>query len=260
VRVHSRVTLGVLSVASVILLASCGGQAPADKPAEPAATPAAAPAAPPIDVKKHMDEHFSKVTEVQAAVVRGDIVGAKEGARWIADHQETAGLPASGQPSLDTMKKAAAAVADAADIKAAAQGSADMAVACGSCHAAGNVKPAFPALTAPVPKNETDAHMLAHQHAVDMLYEGLVGPSEEAWTEGARALKASPLTASQLPKAPKPSKEVAKAEADANAVADKVIAARDAKARGAVFAELVGGCASCHALYGRVLGEGLPKK
>lgn len=256
--VRTRVPLGVLSVVAVVLLAACGGQEPAAKPAE--TKPAAAPAAPPVDVKKHMDEHFMKVADVQAALVRGDVAGAKEGAKWIAEHQETAGLPASGQSSLQGMKTAAQAVVDATDIKAAAAGLADMAVACGSCHAASNVKPVFTAAAPPTPKNETDAQMLAHQHAVDLLYEGLVGPSDDAWAEGAKTLKTSLLTSPQMPKSPKPSKDVAKALADAQACADKALAAKDAKARGAVYAELVGNCASCHALYGRVLGEGMPKK
>ncbi len=207
-----------------------------------------------------MDEHFTKVTEVQAAVIRGDVEGAKVGARWVAEHQETAGLPAAGQPSLDEMKKAAKAVSEAGDIKAAAEGTAQMAVACGTCHAASNAKPAMPAPPAPTPKDDSAAHMLQHQHAVDLLYRGLVGPSDESWAEGAKALKASPLKAAQLPKTAKPSKDAVKAEADAHALADKAAGATDPKARAAVYAELVGGCASCHALYGRVLGEGVPKK
>jgi hypothetical protein len=258
VRVPRRVMLNVLSIVAIVIVAACAGPAPAEKPAEPAA---AAPAAtPPVDVKAHMDEHFTKVTEVQAAVVRGDVEGAKVGARWVADHQETAGLPAAGQASLDEMKKAARSVAEAADIKVAAQGTADMAVACGSCHAASGSKPVMPAAAVLTPKDETAVHMLAHQHAVDLLYRGLVGPSEESWAEGAKALKAAPLKVAQLPKTAKPTKDVAKAETEAHALADKAAAATDVKARAAVYAELVGGCASCHALYGRVLGEGLPKK
>jgi cytochrome c556 len=251
------VSLGVLSIASVTLLAACGGQAPANKAAEPAAKPAAAA---PVDVKAHMDEHFAKAAEVQAAVVRGDVSGAKAGAQWIAEHQETAGLPASGQPALDEMKKAARAVADAPDIKAAALGTADLAVSCGSCHAASHAKVTFPAAVPPAAKGETDAQMLAHQHATDLLYEGLVGPSDESWAEGAKALKAAPFSGAKMPKPPKPSKDIAKAEAEVDAIADKALTATDATARGAVYAALVASCASCHALYGRVLGEGLPKK
>jgi hypothetical protein len=259
VRVPRRIIPALLFVIAIALIAACGGQAPAEKPAEPAA--AAAPAAaPPVDVKAHMDEHFAKVTEVQAAVVRGDVEGAREGAKWIAEHEEAAGLPATGRASLGDMKKAAKDIAETADIKVAAQGTAEMAVACGGCHAASNSKPAFPAVTPPTPKDETAAHMLAHQHAVDLLYRGLVGPSDESWAEGAKALKASPLKAAQLPKTSKPSKDILKAEAEAHALADKAAAATDGKARAAVYAELVGGCASCHALYGRVLGEGVPKK
>jgi mono/diheme cytochrome c family protein len=256
VPVSRRIIPGVLSAIVVVLMAACGGQAPAEKAAEPAA----APAAPTVDVKAHMDEHFTKVAEIQAAVVRGDVEGAKVGATWVADHQEAAGLPAAGQASLDEMKRAAKAVAEATDITVAAQGAADMAVACGTCHAASASKPALRPATPSAPKDEAAAHMLAHQHAVDLLYRGLVGPSDESWAEGAKALKASPLKAAQLPKAVKPSKDALKAEADTHALADRALAASAPKARAAIYAELVGGCASCHSLHGLVLGGGVPKK
>lgn len=252
----SPVSLGVLSVASVIFLAGSGVPPRADAGGAPAPQLTASKS----EVRTHMDEHFGKASEVQAAVVRGDIAGAKDSARWIAEHQETPGLPASGKASVDEMKKAARSVAEASDIKAAAQGSAGMALACGSCHASSNAKPAFPPATKPTPRSRTMAHMLAHQHAVNLLYQGLVGPSDEAWAEGANALKAAPLSAAATPKPPKPSPEAAKAEADTHALADKAAAAKDPKERSGIYAELVSGCASCHALYGRVLGEGVPKK
>ena len=254
-RSRSQASLGVLSLACVIILAACGGQAPADRTAS-----AGTAAAPSAEVAKHMHEHLAKVTDVQAAVIRGDMQGAKESARWIADHHEVEGLPDNSRPSVDEMKKAARAVANAADIKAAAQGSAQMAAACGTCHAASNSKPVFQVPAPPAPKNDTVAHMLAHKHAVDLLYQGLAVPSDEAWAQGANSLKSAPLMPKAAGKSDKPSKEGEKAEADTHAMADKALAAKDPKTRGEVYAELVGQCASCHALYGRVLGEGVPKQ
>jgi hypothetical protein len=257
-RVRQHVSLAIPALAVATLLAACGGQAPAEKPAEPAAKPSAQ-AVPAADVAKHMDDHFTKVTEVHDAIIRGDLEAAREPARWIADHQETAGLPAASQPSVDDMKKAARQVADAADIKTAAQGASAMAIACGTCHAATNTKPKMPAEAAAPPKDETAAHMLAHQHAIDLLYQGLVGPSDEAWSAGAAALKAAPLTGRQLPKDPKLTRERLESETAVHTACDKAAGAKDAQARGAIYAELIGDCASCHALHGKVWGPGLPK-
>lgn len=134
-----------------------------------------------------------------------------------------------------------------------------MAVACGTCHAAAGSKPVLPKAAEPAGGSEVLAHMHAHQHGVAMMYQGLIGPSDEAWTEGAKALKSAPLKPAQLPKS-KAAKDGAKAEAETHVLADNAAGATDPKARGAMYAEVVGSCASCHGLYGLVLGEGLPKK
>ena len=250
-----RVSLGMLSVIGLIILAACGSPPPAEKPAE-AAQPAAPPA---VDVKQHMAEHFAKATDVQAAIVRGDVPAAKEQAKWLAEHQEITGLPAAGVGGVQEMQRAAKAVVEATDVKAAARGAADMAAACGTCHGATNAKPALPASPDKPAATKTAVHMHAHQHAVDLLYHGLVAPSDEAWAEGAKALKAAPMTRAEMPKSPS-AKEATIAEAETHAAADKALTAKDAKERAGVYADLVAGCASCHALHGMVLGEGVPKK
>jgi mono/diheme cytochrome c family protein len=251
---RARACLGVLSVVAIVLLAGCGSP-PAEKPAE-AVKPAATPA---VDVKPHMGEHFTKAADVQAAVVRGDLDAAKEHAKWLAEHEEIAGLPASGLAAVQEMKRAAKAVVEAPDAKAAAQASAEMAGACGTCHAAANAKPSFPPAPAKAAANPVAAHMHQHQHAIDLLYHGLIAPSGEAWAEGAKALKTAPLTKAEMPKS-KSAKEAAIAEAETHAAADKASAAQDPQARADVYGQLVAGCASCHALHGMVLGEGMPKK
>jgi len=42
-------------------------------------------------------------------------------------------------------------------------------------------------------------------------------------------------------------------------IAGRAAQAADAGSRIAIYGELVGGCASCHAAHGMVLGPGLPK-
>jgi hypothetical protein len=254
VDVRRRVALGILLV-SAALLAACGGQPPAEK--APEAVKPAAPSA--ADVKAHMGEHFAHASDVQGAVVRGDIAAARDHAKWMAEHQELAGLPPAGLPAAQEMQRAAKAVVEATDLKAAAQGAAEMAAACGACHAAAGVKPALPEAPTKAEGTATVAHMHAHQHAVDLLFHGLVAPSDAAWAEGARALKAAPMTKTEMPKS-KSVKEAAVAEAETHAAAEKAAGATDTKARSAIYGDLVAGCASCHALHGMVLGEGLPKK
>jgi hypothetical protein len=250
-----RVSFGVLALASLVLLVACGGQAPAAKPADTTAAPAGAPGLAP-----QMDDHFTKVTEVYDAVIRGDLDAARVPARWIAEHQDAAGLPPAAQPKVDEMKQAARLVVDAVDVAAAAHGTAAMAVACGNCHAATSVKPKFPAPAPPPPaKSEAEAHMRDHQRAIDLLYQGLVGPSEQAWADGVRALKNAPLSGVNMPKDPQLTRERVLAEVEVHALADQAKVAADAPARAEVYAQLTANCASCHALHGKVWGPGLPK-
>ena len=136
--------LALLVIPSVIAL-GCGGgqQAPAEqaKPAEPPK--------PAVDVAKHMHEHLARVTAMQEAVIRGDIEAAVEPAKWIADHQETAGLQAGTESFVADLKKQAAVVAEAKDLKNAATATAMTISYCGACHAAAKVTPAMPEIAKP---------------------------------------------------------------------------------------------------------------
>jgi hypothetical protein len=181
---RSRFLILALLLVPVVIAVACGGaqQAPADqaKPAEPAA--------PAVDVAKHMHEHLARVTTMQEAVIRGDMEAAVEPARWIADHQETAGLPVGTESMVADLKKSAAVVAEARDFKNAATATAMVISYCGACHAASKVTPAIPEAPRPVSEAPLAAHMMEHQWATDMLYQGLVMPSEERWQKGLAAM------------------------------------------------------------------------
>lgn len=254
-----RVLFGMVALAVVVLAFACGGSAPADRPAE-TAVPAAAAPAPPPNVSAHMDEHFAKAAEAHNALLRGDLEAAKEPAKWIAEHQEVAGLPAAAAPAIEQMKKGARQMAEAADVAAAAQGAAAMAVACGQCHAASGAMPKFQQVAPVAAKSEASAHMIEHQQALDLLYQGLIGPSARAWADGAKALKGTPLGAAKLPTDPLLTKDRIAAEAAVHALADQAAAATDVPTKTEVYGKLAANCASCHALHGRVWGPGLPKR
>ena len=202
-----------------------------------------------------MDDHFTRVRVVEEAVIRGDLEGAKEPAQWIADHQETSGLPPAAAPQLAAMKDAARAVAGAPDISSAAKGAAAMAGACGDCHAASNVKAAVPLAMVGEAKPGTPSHMAEHQYAIDLMYRGLVSPSDNDWTKGAEALTKAPLGAKDLPEA----KAALAAEKKVHAAASDAVKAVDRGTKVAVYSDIVGSCASCHSLHGRVWGPGVPK-
>jgi len=252
---RSRSLLFALLALPVLIAVGCGGgqQAPAEqaKPAEPAA--------PAVDVSKHMHEHLARVTTMQEAVIRGDVEAAVEPARWIADHQETAGLPVGQEAVLADMKKEAAVVAEAKDPKHAATATAMVISYCGTCHAAAKITAAIPEPAKPVAEAGVSAHMMEHQWATDLLYQGLVMPSEERWQKGLTAMQGTPLSEKDLPKDAALTKEIVALEKRVHEMAANAKKATDIGTKVAFYGEYIGGCAGCHALHGKMWGPGLPK-
>jgi hypothetical protein len=247
-----RVIVGFMTLIVALVVSACGSPAPptAEKPA------AAAAAKPSADTAGRMADHFAKVRDLEAAVIRGDLESAKAPAQWIADHQDGAGLPAGTESYVTATKDAARAVAASTSLGNAGVAAAFAVAACGECHAAAKVTPKMPEAIAPPAMQGTAALMGAHQYAVDLMYRGMVGPSDTLWKQGAEALKSSPLTDKDLAKAPK---DIVASEARVHELAGRAAQAADAGSRIAIYGELIGGCASCHGMHGRVLGAGLPK-
>jgi cytochrome c553 len=236
-------------------MSACGGasQPPAGQ------TPPADAAKPAADVALHMHEHLARVTAMQEAVIRGDLEAAVEPARWIADHQETEGLPPGTEAFVVDMKKQAGAVAVATDLKHAATGTAMTISYCGSCHAAAKITPVIAEPAKPVGDPSTAVHMLEHQWATDLMYQGLVMPSEERWQKGLAAMEGTPLTEKDLPKDEKLTKEIVALGQKVHELAGKAKTVTDLGTKVAFYGEYLSGCAGCHGLHGKMWGPGLPK-
>jgi hypothetical protein len=257
-RRHTVPVLALLSMA-LLVAGACGGsnQAPADQ-----AKPAAAPAQPEKragEILRQMDDHFANVRTIEEAAVRGDLEAMKNPAQALAQLPAAAGLPAGTETYVADMKRSAGAVAAAVTVANAATATAAMVATCGTCHTGSKVVPKFPDVVMPVMIPGTQSHMLMHQYAVDLMYQGLAVPSEDMWKKGAETMKASPLADKDLPKDAALTKEVRASEARVHEIADRAIKATDQGAKIAIYGEVIGGCASCHGMHGRMWGPGLPK-
>ena len=224
------------------------GQAPAEQ--TPAATPAST-------VASHMMDHFTRVHDIEEAVIRGDLEAAVEPARWLQSHVSMEGLPAGSEPFISEMRNAASAVASTDAVGNAAVATATMLATCGKCHAATGATAKMPKMAVPAAAEGTSGHMREHQYAVDLMAEGLARPSDDLWKQGAQALAAAPLAGADLPEVPK---NVAEMETRIHELADRALNATDPGARTAIFGEVVGDCASCHGSHGKVWGPGVGKQ
>lgn len=253
-----RLPLLILAIllASLPVIVACGGSSQPPVDSAPAAEPAPPTAS---EASRHMHEHLTRVIEIQHAVIRGDLEAATAPAAWLADHQPPAGLPATVVEELENLKKTSAMLVDASNIKDAGSATAQLVAACGTCHTKTNVTVKLDDIPRPPAGAGVPAHMLEHQWAMDLMRQGLIGPSEMKWRQGAEALKVAPMAAEELPKDEKLTDEIKAFENKIHQWADTAVNTGDVGSRVAIYGEVTAGCASCHGLHGKTWGPGLPK-
>jgi cytochrome c553 len=191
-----------------------------------------------------MREHFTRGAAIRDAVIRADLEGVREPATWLAEHPQE-DLPAAAQPNIGEMQRLSAVVAKAADLPQAARGMAQLAAACGACHTAASVTPT---LLAAIPRGEDASltgQMRKHYRAADLLYRGLVVPSDHSWNRGADALTGDPAElALKLGAAAKPGVEALSKQL--NELAQEARKAADPKSRSDVYGRMLATCSDCH--------------
>jgi cytochrome c553 len=251
-RGHRSFTSALLVLLAIVVYGCSSPQPPAE-PAKPAEPPK-----PAVDIVKDMHEHLGRVTTIQEAVIRGDLEAVAEPSAWLSKH-EAPPLPAGTEPMGMDMRKIAEMAGGAKDIGTAATAAAQLVAACGACHHAAKAAVKWPEQVKPVEGPGIAAHMLEHQWAIDLMYQGLAMPSDDAWQKGIAALKASPMAAKELPRDEKLTKEIVAFEKKVHELAGKAEKATDIGSKVAVYGEALAGCASCHGLHGKQWGPGIPK-
>ncbi len=198
----------------------------------------------------HMHEHHDAILKIQKAVIAGSLEGVQEPAFWLAEHKAPAGLPAGWEEYVDEMRFAATDALDAEDLTAAANATATLGMACGSCHAANDVSVTFEEVPMPSDKEKTKPHMERHQWAADRMWEGLIGPSSYAWSRGANLLFESPIKPDTLGDEALVgmSRRIHQLAANATTVAEPA-------EKAAIYAEFLANCASCHNAVGASPGK-----
>lgn len=200
-----------------------------------------------------MHENLRAATLVQAGVVRGDLGAVRGPARSLSALAVPPGLPDAMTRHAVALRAAALRAADAPDITAAATATAAMLSACGTCHRAAGTMPTIPAAALPT-VGGTVGHMLEHQRAVEGLLRGLVIPSNSEWTQGARALRAAPLHARELPRDAGLTPELLRVEEAIHRLAEEAVAAELPESRVRVYGTLLSRCGDCHRLHQRIWG------
>ncbi|MBL0214322.1 MAG: hypothetical protein IPQ07_10585 [Myxococcales bacterium] len=236
-----------LATTVLLAIAGCSDPKPPPPPAPPP-TPPVAPAKVAADasvVAEHMTEHFTVIVELQHAIATGKLDEAQRQARWLIEHE----LPArEGWPMfVDDMKAAAQQVVEARDLPAASVLAARLGRTCSQCHERQAAVVTFPWEPAPEQSSVLAVQMRRHQWAAVRLWEGLVGPSDEMWKQGAEVLSTTQLDTVAA------AGGVARGDVPALAAKVRELAVRatstsDHNQRATLYGELLSTCSGCHQL------------
>ena len=153
------------------------------------------------------------------------------------------------------MNAAAARVAEAKDLTEMSRGVAAVARTCGDCHAT------LGGPTIIVSEVTMDApgvlpRMLRHQWAAARLWDGLGGPSQDAWRGGARVLMDAPLEPEGLTPDRSPAPAIGTLASSVHQLGRKARVVESGVDRAAVYADLIATCSACHSRLGGGPPEG----
>jgi hypothetical protein len=140
-------------------------------------------------VKYHMREHSSDLRAIEHMIVHGKLEEARALAFLLT-------MPSSlpNTPERREIVLAAGALTSARSLEDAAFAQARLANACAGCHVSARQLPAFRTPSrAPRDVPTVPAQMARHRWAVDRLWEGVIGASDEHWRAGLYVFATSPL-------------------------------------------------------------------
>lgn len=197
-----------------------------------------------------MHRHFSRTVDIQTGVVVGDLERATSAGEWLATYSGVDEKYPQGAPYLEDMRAEAFTIAQAPDLDSVAEATGRMAAACGNCHSATDGGPHFVVGSMPPAGGSDAATMIRHLWAADRMWEGLVGPSSEAWQAGAKVLAEDGDTFGDLVQT---SSSPDRARSYVSAIQELGLRASEAvsqDARAMTYADLLGTCNRCHSTIG----------
>ncbi|MBT8396772.1 MAG: hypothetical protein HKO65_16190 [Gemmatimonadetes bacterium] len=195
-----------------------------------------------------MHRNLSKTVDIQTGVVQGDLEKAKAAASWLLEREAGGLWPAGGEQYRQALLNSADRITEAQAVEEVALETGRLAASCGGCHMAQKGGPRF-VVGSEAPGGESqEAQMIRHLWAADRLWEGLVGPSEEAWAAGALAMaETQPALARAFRDSPAFGRIGAFLE-EVNLLAREAVDAEDLDERADVYGRLLATCDRCHSI------------
>jgi len=202
-------------------------------------------------LSEHMHQHLSTIRAVKQFLIAGQLTGMREPAGWLAEHEVATDLPPGWEAYLAELRVHARDTLAANHLVFAAESFSEMVRTCGDCHRANGVDGVVEPLTGSAPTGDSlRAQMRRHLWAADRMWEGLVGPSDDAWNAGVAALASIDVQASDIgvSETVRPKVEyLLNRIGELGEVGSQV---DSSQARSEVYGEFLSLCADCHSWTG----------
>jgi cytochrome c553 len=202
----------------------------------------------PPPLASEMHARYVALTAARDAVIAGRLADAKTAIGPLTERDPTAPFPRAWDGWVVGVESAARTVASAPDLVSAANGVANVAAACASCHRATSGGPAVTeADDVPPQAWQPGQNMPLHRWAVGWMWLGLLADSDDAWLRGANELDDHPIDLRFDTARPGGASEL---EQLVYVVANKALTTDVPADRAALFGNLLGVCSECHVRRG----------
>lgn len=209
-------------------------------PAKPAPGNASELAQQIIAVRDRMHTRLNAIRGIGNAIALSDLAQAQTEGRMLAALEDPEVLP-QWQPFLAQVRIAGEQLGQAKDIATAAPAAARLGALCGSCHQTVSGQATYSAAEQPVPGTTLASQMANHQWAAARMWDGLIGPSEARWMQGAQGLSSIKIDVAEI----EVKLEIWTSKVRQLATAAKTMPAGDGRVT--LFGNLLMACAGCHA-------------
>ncbi|MGD2120663.1 MAG: hypothetical protein PVJ76_02915 [Gemmatimonadota bacterium] len=197
-----------------------------------------------------MHRNLSKTVDIQTGVVQGDLGKAQKAAAWLLDREDEMVVPPEGVEYQRAMLSSAARIMEAAELRTVAMETGHLAGGCGSCHLAVKAGPRFVVGNEAPSGTSQEAQMIRHLWAADRMWEGLVGPSDQAWEAGAKAMAETQPALARVFRASTSMAEPEGFLREVNSLANEATTATSLAEKADVYGRLLNTCNRCHSPAG----------
>ena len=230
---------------SLAFLCACGA---AEDPSQPTST-AELERPTEVEMVAAMEAHYTSAILAHDALIQGKLDGFRARMTELDGHALPAEAPDSWKPFDVQLHAGAARASDAADLGTAASTMAAVALACGACHQSTVGGPVYPAPPPGENAGHTKAEMRKHERAALLLWDGVTGPSEYGWRQGAEGMAATRIFGdAEAPAGTDPS--LVEREAALRDLGEEAKTAVSLTDRAALYGQLLTTCGDCHQAVG----------